>query len=144
MTTSSSNIKQAVPFFAVADIMKSLQFYIEGLGFQIKMSWKPSGKIEWCWIERDGVALMLQQFQNQNSQIKKGQGVSICFICEDALSLYDEFLDNNLNPAEPFVGNNMWDVGIEDPDGYQLHFESNTDVPEGTKYSEWKKSASKI
>jgi len=38
---------------------------------------------------------------------------------------------------EPFVGNNMWVVSLVDVDGYRLDFESPTDVPEETKYSEW-------
>jgi hypothetical protein len=33
----------------------------------------------------------------------------------------------------------MWVVGFADPDGYRLDFESPTDVPEETKYSEWVK-----
>jgi lactoylglutathione lyase len=139
------NIKQAVPFFFVVNMEESLKFYLDGLGFELKNKWTPAGKIEWCWIERDNVALMLQEFvQNKDafhdgSTInKKGEGVSICFVCEDALSLYHEFFDKGLNPLEPFVGNNMWEVKIIDPDGYQLHFESATDVPEETKYSEWK------
>ena len=32
----------------------------------------------------------------------------------------------------PFVGNHMWVTGLRDPDGYQLYFESPTDVPEDT------------
>jgi lactoylglutathione lyase len=40
-------------------------------------------------------------------------------------------------PKEPFVGNQLWDVALSDPDGYRLHFESPTDVPEETRYSEW-------
>jgi lactoylglutathione lyase len=38
------------------------------------------------------------------------------------------------------VGNNLWVVELSDPDGYKVCFESPTDVPEGTKYSEWSKS----
>jgi hypothetical protein len=31
----------------------------------------------------------------------------------------------------------MWVVAFPDPDGYRLDFESPTDVPEETMYSEW-------
>jgi hypothetical protein len=30
----------------------------------------------------------------------------------------------------------MWETHVTDPDGYQLYFESATDVPEGTELSE--------
>jgi len=38
--------------------------------------------------------------------------------------------------ARPFVGNNLWVTSFTDPDGYRLDFESPTDVPEETVYSE--------
>jgi hypothetical protein len=41
-----------------------------------------------------------------------------------------------VNASLPFVGNGMWVTNVNDPDGYQLCFESLTDMPEETKYSE--------
>src|SRR5580692_5956119 len=54
------NMRLAVPFFGVADMDASLRFYVDGLGFTMTKQWIPRGKIEWCWLERDAVALMLQ------------------------------------------------------------------------------------
>ena len=142
---TKTNLKQAVPFFAITSMENSLQFYVDGLGFEIKIKWTPRGKIEWCWLERDGVALMLQEYLKEGPHAKKiegklGDGVSICFICEDAIALYHEFLTKGLQPKEPFVGNGMWVIETSDPDGYNLCFESITNVPEETMYSEWKRS----
>jgi|GEM_PF-4493773 hypothetical protein len=55
--------------------------------------------------------LMLQEYREGNPNIPatKGIGVAICFQCTDSLALYN------------------------------LHFESPTDVPEETTYSEWVK-----
>lgn len=132
------NLKQAVPFFMVTDIDRSLEFYVNGLGFQLKIDWRPKGRIEWCWMEREGVALMLQEYREGFLPKEKlGIGISICFICQDALKLYTEFINNKLNPTEPFVGNRMWVTSINDPDGYKLDFESITDVAKETKYSDW-------
>ncbi|HLO37967.1 MAG TPA: VOC family protein [Lacibacter sp.] len=138
------NIKQAIPFFMVENMEHSLRFYLDGLGFEMKNKWTPLGTIEWCWLQRDGAAIMLQEYRKEvkhvsNVDNKPGEGVSIWFQCEDALELYHEFLSRKLNPQEPFVGNGLWDVKVVDPDGYILHFESETDVPEGTLYSNWKK-----
>jgi uncharacterized glyoxalase superfamily protein PhnB len=145
MPAQKPNIKQAVPFFFVRNMEESLKFYLEGLGFELKNKWTPSGEIEWCWIERDHAALMLQEWRPERiSTGIKGEGVSICFTCEDALALYHEFLKNGIKVSEPFVGNNLWDVGLVDPDGYQLHFESPTDVPEETKYSEWEMGSHRL
>jgi len=35
-TVTSANIKQAVPFFAVTSMERSLRFYVEGLGFKME------------------------------------------------------------------------------------------------------------
>jgi len=120
----------------------SLKFYVDGLGFAVLNTWTPRGKIEWCWLQREGGPIMLQEFRVSEgtsflSGDKAGAGVSTWFQCRDSLELYHEFIDKGVNVQEPFVGNNLWDVKVIDPDGYQLHFESPTDVPEETRYSEW-------
>lgn len=134
------NVNAVVPFFMVTDMVRSLRFYIDGLGFTLRHKWTPNAphRIEWCWLELGGAALMLQEYRpNRAPQEKRGQGVSLWFQCQDAIALYDEFRSRGLDPREPFVGNFMWDMAISDPDGYALHFESPTDVPEETKLSEW-------
>ena len=138
---ASNNIKYAIPFFMVSNMEISLPFYTEKLGFSLVNQWTPEGKIEWCCLQRDVVFLMLQEprIKETNLLLQKGKGVSICFQCEDALALYQEFLEKNLKMKEPFVGNQMWVVGLQDPDGYCLDFESPTEVPEETTYSNWKK-----
>ena len=139
---SSSNIRRAVPFFMVRDMEASMKFYIDDLGFTMTNKWVPRGKIEWCWLERDNVSLMLQEprdLEKFDQKGLRGNGVSICFQCADALGLYHEFTSRRIHIREPFVGNNMWVVSFNDPDGYCLDFESPTDVPEETKYSDWYK-----
>jgi lactoylglutathione lyase len=137
------NIKQAVPFFMVKDMEASLNFYIKRLGFTIARDWTPRGRIEWCWLKRDAIAIMLQESRSvdHSAFIGKapGKGVSICFQCADALALYHEFTAKGVEIREPFVGNNLWVVAFDDPDGCRLDFESPTDVPEETRYSEWVK-----
>ena len=136
-----ANITQTVPYFSVGNMEQSIHFYVEQLGFKITNQWIPRGKIEWCWLQRGGGALMLQTF-NAGSvwEGKRGEGVAIFFQCEDAIALYNEFIDNQVKAFEPFVGNGLWDLKVIDPDGYHLHFESVTDVPEETMYSEWAKN----
>lgn len=123
-----------------ANIEKAIAFYVDGLGFTIKLDWRPNGAIQWCWLERDGVAFMLQEYRAGDRRVEAlGQGVSICIMCNDALALYQEFRNKGLSPDEPSVGNMLWVVSITDPDGYRLQFESKTDVPEDTRYSDYVK-----
>ena len=137
----SPNVKQAVPFFMVKDMDASVNFYVKKLGFSMTESWVDNGKIKWCWLVIDNVALMLQEYDKKTNvqQEKPGEGVEIFFICEDALAIYTQITSNGISASEPFVGNKMWVVQVKDPDGYKVSFESFTDVAEETKYSEWRK-----
>ena len=142
---TKANIKQAVPFFAISNMENSLRFYVDGLGFEMTQKWIPKDKIEWCYLQRGGGSIMLQEFRKEGPDVrvfegKLGEGVSICFMCEDALELYHEFISKGLKVSEPFVGNGMWVIGLSDPDGYKLDFESYTDVREETRYADWKDS----
>jgi len=137
----SPNLTQVVPFLGVTDMQRSLRFYLDGLGFTLKNKWEPEGRLRWCWLTRGGASLMLQEFVKEGHGGRRpdsvlGQGVSVCFQCEDAVALYREFRSRGIEAAEPFVGNSMWVTVLNDPDGYKLDFESPTDVPEETKLSE--------
>jgi lactoylglutathione lyase len=141
-TTPKVNVQQAVPFFGVKNIAESVRYYVEGLGFQITKKWIDEGELRWCWLQLGGAALMLQEIRKERvadvlGAGKPGAGVSICFQCVDALEIYRDVTSRGIQTSEPFVGNNMWVVGLKDPDGYRIEFESPTDVPEETKFSEW-------
>jgi predicted lactoylglutathione lyase len=147
--TLRSNVKQAVPFFMVKNIDASINFYVNGLGFYMNESWVDQGKLKWCWLATDSAALMLQEFNKETgdgnlTEGKPGIGVEIFFICEDALAIYEHITLKGISAAEPFVGNNMWVVSLKDPDGYKISFESYTDVPEETKYAQWKNTKQQL
>jgi len=130
------NVQQTVPFFMVSNMEASLRFYIDGLGFRRTNQWIVDNKIRWCWLQLGGAAHMLQEYRADSplAAAKRGEGVSICFQCKDALAIYHDAIAHGLKPQRPFVGNNMWVTILTDPDGYKLDFESPTDVPEETVY----------
>ena len=135
------NVRQAVPFFWVADIQRSLRFYVEGLGARKTREWLDKGRLRWCWLEIGDAALMLQEFWSEGHHrnlpdAPVGIGVSINFICADALHFYREVAARGIEAKTPFVGNGMWVTGITDPDGYSLFFESPASAPEETVFSE--------
>jgi catechol 2,3-dioxygenase-like lactoylglutathione lyase family enzyme len=144
-STTSANVKQAVPFFGVTNMEASLQFYVDGLGFKMKHWWiperagnNPEGRIRWCWLQRGDAALMLQEFlPERRPKETLGTGTSVCFMCEDALALYREFKSRGIQARKrPFVGNRLWVVPLADPDGYRIEFESPTDAPEEPELEE--------
>lgn len=138
---NTSNVRQAVPFFGITNIEASIRFYVDGLGFKLTRHWAPEGRIRWCWLEHGDAALMLQEYWKDGRPGGApagplGQGVSICFMCADAISVYQAAIARGLTPARPFVGNKLWVTSLTDPDGYHLDFESPTDVPEDTVYTD--------
>jgi catechol 2,3-dioxygenase-like lactoylglutathione lyase family enzyme len=131
------NLTQSVPFFLVDDMAAAIAFYVDGLGFEIKSKWTPDdpSRIRWCWLGAGGAALMLQEYAPPRTQTGvRGEGVSVCFMCRDALAIYRGALAKGLSAKRPFVGNNLWVVSFTDPDGYRIDFESPTDVAEDTEY----------
>ncbi len=145
-TKPEPNVQQAVPFFGVASIEASLSYYVDGLGFEMTHKWIDEGKLRWCWLELGDAALMLQEFKREGHDSwmpegKLGQGVSICFICRDALAIYREVTSRGIKASKPFVGNNMWVTSLTDPDGYRIDFESPTDAPEESEFVEDKTEA---
>lgn len=135
------NVRQAVPFFGVSSMEASLRFYIGGLGFEMTEHWIDEGKLRWCFLRIGEAALMLQEYREDGHGSWKpegrlGEGVSICFFCEDALAIYREVTARGIRAKRPFVGNGMWVTSLSDPDGYRLDFESYTDAPEESEYSE--------
>jgi lactoylglutathione lyase len=142
-TKTAVNVKQVVPFFAVTDIEQSVHYYMEGLGFSMKHKWVVDGKLRWCWLELGGAAIMLQQFRTEGHDSwkpsgKVGEGVSLYFNCDDAITFYHDVTTRSIEASEPQVGNSMWETSLSDPDGYRIRFVSPTDVPEDTKLSEVK------
>ena len=140
-TKTEPNVQQAVPFFAVADMQASVRYYVDGLGFEMTKQWIDEGKLRWCWLELGGAALMLQEYRKEGHNAwvpegKVGVGVSICFICADALAIYRTVTARGIQASRPFVSNGMWNTGLSDPDGYRIEFESYTDVPEGKVLAE--------
>ena len=139
-TISDVGVKQCVALLAIRDIDASLRFYVEGLGFTLKNKWVVDGRIRWCWLEHGTAALMLQEttpdHRHRFPEGKVGIGVSLNFMCDDALAFYREVRARGIETKRPFVGNNMWVTSVRDPDGYDLHFESPTDAPEDSEYQD--------
>jgi lactoylglutathione lyase len=137
---TSANVQQAVPFFMISDMKRSLHFYVDGLGFEMANQWIDEGRLRWCWLKLGNAAIMLQEDgppkpgHQAVPPDKHGVGVSVCFQCRDALAIYREIKARGIEAKRPFVGNSMWVTAVIDPDGYKIDFESKTDAPEESVY----------
>ena len=118
----------------------SVRFYEDGLGFVMTQQWVEGGVLRWCRLELGGAALMLQEFPKEGHDSwrpegKVGEGVTLYFICADALAIYRAAKARGLAISQPEVGNVMWVTRLMDPDGYGIAFESLTDAPEDAVYT---------
>lgn len=127
MASTSSDLQELVPLLFVDDLSRSVDFYIELLGFDIKLTWEPEGTLSWCRIERGNAALMLQLAvpDEDGTANERSKGVGLFFNCGDAQAMYEELLSKGLSlepPQVAFYGMNQ--LFLRDPDGYELCFQN--------------------
>ena len=124
--TPATAVQTLVPLLVVEDIARSVEFYCEKLAFTMTANWEPEGKLQWCRLERDGAALMLQQACDEDGVPPGcGRGVHFYFTCLDANAEYSRLADCgvSLNPPNlAFYGMNQ--LYLKDPDGYELCFQN--------------------
>jgi lactoylglutathione lyase len=98
----------------------------------LRSRWENSLVLASAWH----AAIMLQEFWDKPKETL-GTGASVCFMCEDALTLNREFKSRGIQTRKrPFVGNGLWVVPVTDPDGYRMEFKSPTDAPEESELEE--------
>ena len=58
MTEDPSHVRaeRVVPILAVSDILRTVDFYVDGLGFKKAGEWVPEGRLKWCMLEYEGGA----------------------------------------------------------------------------------------
>ena len=144
-TETRANLRQAVPFFMVKDIDASVRFYVDGLGFEMTHEWIDEGKLRWCWLQRGGAAVMLQEYLREGPHATPVNG-SPAKAGEASRSISSAtmrfgFIVRSPRAAFALRGNRssetaLWVTPLEDPDGYHLFFESITDAPEESELSE--------
>ena len=111
------------PLLTTKDVVTSKDFY-ELLGFELKNSWEPDGKLSWCLMEYDNAPLMLEQASNPAS-FAIGQDVSIYVVCDDVDPIVKTWQARGVKISEihdAFYG--MRQVFVKDPDGRTICFES--------------------
>ncbi|HSI85136.1 MAG TPA: VOC family protein [Candidatus Methylacidiphilales bacterium] len=123
------SLNDVVPLLAVSDMKRSLAFYKDGLGFSITQHWADQGAVKWCRLQNGKAGLMLQEFATEGIDSRKfsegrGEGVSICIFCDDAIAYHQEITARGIDAQDPFEGNGLWVTSVRDPDGYQFDFES--------------------
>jgi catechol 2,3-dioxygenase-like lactoylglutathione lyase family enzyme len=124
-----------VPELDVADLDRSLSFYVEVLGFRVRHD-RPEEAF--AYLQRDGAELMLQAAQGPGRRFRTaplqppfGRGVNLQIRVADAAALLGRLAEAGYRPLIPLetrwyragrveLGNRQFVVA--DPDGYLLRF----------------------
>lgn len=109
-----------VSLLDVSDMDRSVDFYVNNLGFEMTRSWAPEGKILWCKLDLGEAQLMLQQ---SDCDGLGGRGVTFYAIVSNIDEYHKMIRANGVKATdieEAFYG--MRQSYVRDPDGYSLCF----------------------
>lgn len=136
MQQPRTNLQELVPLLFVDDVVQSSRFYCDQLGFELKQKWEPEGKLAWCRLERGNASIMLQLAcpDEDGAAEVRSKGTGFFFLCDDVQVVYEEFVSRGLSlepPEVAFYG--MKQIFLNDPDGYQLCFQNQVELSEGSQ-----------
>ena len=127
-TTTRAQLRSIVPFFIVRDVMSSLAFYRDMLGFEVAYL-GPDGDPYFAMMERDNVAVMLKAIAPEvqpmpNPSRHDWARWDAYVYTPDPDALYEEFAGRGVSFKEPLGINsdNLRGFEIRDSDGYVLYF----------------------
>lgn len=126
--TARAQLGFVAPFFIVRDVLPSIAFYTERLGFEV-MFLGPEGDPYFAMLERDGVRLMLKAITPEvqptpNPSRHPWARWDAYVYTPDPDALADELASRGVSFWEPLGINsdNLRGFEVMDADGYVLYF----------------------
>jgi len=126
LTPRVDSISGIIPLLQVGDLIESLQFYRDVLGFRADFYWPNAENPKWVKISRPDVQFMLTIDLGTSSGrfiAEKGNGVVFYATTEDVQQLYLELDDRGaliVQEIRDFGGRKQF--SIADPNGYVIAF----------------------
>ncbi len=125
-------LKRLVPMLSVADLARTIGFYCNELGFRCTGQFGDPDPV-WCFLERDGVALMFNQPPAEEMtglpQRAKDFQIYYCYP-DDVVALHQAWQQRGLSVTDLRVTEyGMREFELRDPDGYWLWFGQNASDP---------------
>jgi len=119
---TSSRIKKMSPQFLVADLERSIEFYMQKLGFSMEFRYEDF----YAGIMKDGNSIHLKS-GNPSAEERKNKrendDLDLVFSVENVDGLYNELVNRSVEITQPLCerpyGKEFY---IADPDGYIIAF----------------------
>jgi|SRR5450432_1106125 glyoxylase I family protein len=129
----SIEVRGLAPLLAVFDMPTSLNFYCEGLGFElVSTDGKPAPDFDWVLLRLNGAELMLNTAYERGRRPPTSdparndvhQDVTLYFGCPDVDAAYAHLRAKGISAKEPKIAPyGMKQLYLTDPDGYQICFQ---------------------
>ena len=120
--TTQLNVKKICPQFLVKDILHSIEFYKNQLGFELEFLYEDF----YAGIVKDGYSIHLKSGKpsaEERRNKKENNDLDLVFSVENVEGLYQEFLKKPINFIQPLCDRPYGkEFYIADPDEYILAF----------------------
>jgi glyoxylase I family protein len=126
-------IRGMAPLFQVFDMLASIKFYRDVLGFEVATTSTPRGEhFDWALLRLNGVELMLNTAYEEDARpaapdpgrIAAHEDTCLYFGCPDVDAAYASLRGRGVAAEEPKVAPyGMKQLYLRDPDGYSLCFQ---------------------
>jgi catechol 2,3-dioxygenase-like lactoylglutathione lyase family enzyme len=122
-----------VPELTVMDFEKSVNFYVNTIGFEIKYS---RSHPQFAYLEFEGAQIMIEEFHQDGwnlpgMEYPLGRGMNLQIECNDVVSIKERLLNSGhslfMDITENWYQTEQTSVGnkefiVQDPDGYMIRF----------------------
>jgi hypothetical protein len=114
---SGQPLRGLVPIAHVADVARSIEFYRQ-LGFAVRNTLEPDGRLVWAWLENGKAHLMLSRAGQ--TMTSGARDVILYLYAPDVIAYREQLVTAGIKvgPIEhpPYMPDG--EFGLEDPDGY--------------------------
>jgi catechol 2,3-dioxygenase-like lactoylglutathione lyase family enzyme len=125
---NSVRFNGVIPRLPVADLRRTIAFYVDRLGFRVSVLW-PDDQPTFCVLDRSDVSLGFFTAESYRGPVTVGSA-DLYLAVDDVRSLHADLrqqLPIEWGPDVYFYGRR--EFAVRDPDGYLLIFTEPTDDP---------------
>ena len=128
----SIEVRGVCPLLQVFDMLRSVRFYRDVLGFEIVQTSEPGEQFDWAMLRRGRAELMLNTAYEAHerpgapdpARVAAHDNAALFFACPDVDGAYEHLRAQGVDVKKPVVREyGMKQLYVSDPDGYSLCFQ---------------------